>query len=354
MWLVWINLSLVVTGMIYYFLYTIVFCFWFIYLLDAMKRKRSFYKTTVKCIQGESDPHQQMLAYNARTELIKLYICFCLNLVDWVGLTFVATSGIFTLLSDHQHEFPINHLLPVLGKLTYMLNIVPFDALFLVISLAIIGILCMYLSARYAQKSWITSERIPYWICFFLLSSIISQMLVSICYTHIIGLWCDILLVTVSVMFAWKQYIKLNMVIQWSIVDLNVSGNIELLEKQIGMKRRFNRIFTTIWIGVCFLLVSFSIYVIIHTIQVIFLMYNHPFTASLFCDTSYNYPDSFMYAISFAYSIAGVLVLVGMFIISIPYIGFRLCTMYVLLWRLIRGKTGYRTHFHVELSRPLI
>ena len=354
MWLVWVELSLLVTGIIFYFLYTIVFYFWFIYLLDAIKRKRRFYKTTSRCAQGESDPHQQMLAYNAKTELIKLYICFCLNLVDWVGITFVATSGILKLLSDYQHEFPTNHLLPVLGKLTSMLNIMPFDVLFLVISLAIIGILCMYLSARYAQKSWITSERIPYWICFFLLSSIITQILVSICYTHIIGLWCDILLVTVSVLFAWKQYRKLNMVIQWSIVDLNVSGNIELLEKQIGMKRRFNRIFTTILIGVCFLSVAFAIDVICHTIQVIFLMYNHPFTASLLCDTSYNYPDSSMYAISFGYSIAGFLMLIGMLIGYISYIGYGLCTMYVVLGRLMKGKTGYRTHFHVDLSRPLI
>ena len=234
-----------VTGMIYYVLYTIVFCFWFIYLLDAMKRKRSFYKTTSRCAQGESDPHQQMLTYNAKTELIKLYICFCLNLVNWAGLTFADTFGILKLSSDYQHEFPTNHLLPGLGKLTSTLITMPFDALFLVISLAIIGILCMYLSARYAQKSWITSDRIPYWICFFLLSSIATQILAFICYTQIIGLWCNTMLFTLVAIFTWKQYRKLNMVLQWSIVDLRVNGNLKSLEKHTRMKRRFNRIFTT-------------------------------------------------------------------------------------------------------------
>ena len=145
------------------------------------------------------------------------------------------------------------------------------------------------------------------------------------------------------------------MVLQWSIVDLRVNGNLKSLEKHTRMKRRFNIIFRTIGISVSFLFTAFFITAIIYTTQIIYHLYNHPFTASFLCDSSFvSYPDSFMYAFSFAYSIAGVLMLVGTLIIAIPYIGFGLCTMYVLLWRLIRGKTGYRTHFHVELSRPLI
>ena len=353
MWLVWVQLSFVVTAMIFYFLYTIVFCFWFIYLLDAMKRKRSFYKTTLRCLQGESDPHQQMLAYNAKTELVKFCICFCLNLVDWVGFTFLTTLLIIKYLSDYQHEFPTNHLLSVSGELTSMLNIISFDVLFLIISLAIIGILCMYLSARYAQKSWITSERIPYWSCFFLLSSIISQMLVYICYTHIIGLWCDILLVTVSVMFAWKQYKKLNMILQWFIVDLRVNGNLKSLEKHTRMKRRFNRIFTTIWIGMYCILATYYIEGAFQTVQFILRTYNRSFTGKLLCDTSINYHlDS--YALGVVYLVELFIGGSGIFIIFIPYTGFGLCTMYVLLSRLCKRKTGYRTHFHIVLSRPLI
>ena len=74
-----------------------------------------------------------------------------------------------------------------------------------------------------------------------MLSLSAAQILVIICDTYIIGIWLDNIVVALSVLFAWKQYRKLNMVIQWSIVDLRVSGNIELLEKQVRMKRRFNR-----------------------------------------------------------------------------------------------------------------
>ena len=187
MWLVWVRLSVVVTGMILYFLYTIVYCFWFIYLLDAMKRKRSFYKTMVKCIQGESDLHQQMLAYNARTEFVKFVSVFSLNLVEWVGVNFTAATGFLKFVSDYiyQLELPTVHFLPVIiidNLNTIIVISVSFQVLFVIFSSAITGSLCMYLSARYAQKSWIQSDGIPYWICF-LFSSIALQILVTICYT---------------------------------------------------------------------------------------------------------------------------------------------------------------------------
>ena len=203
-------------------------------------------------------------------------------------------------------------------------------------SMAILGSLCMYLSARYAQKSWIKSNRIPYWICFFLFCSIASQILVTICYTHIIGIWCDMILVTLSIVFAWKQYRKLNMVLQWSIVDLRVNGDIELLDRHVRMKRRFNRIFTTIWIGISFLSMAIFVYVIARTTKFMFHISNQPFTERLLCNTSYiSYFDS--NAFVFADSVIELLLLLGMLFGSIFYIGYGLCTMYVLLWRLCKG-----------------
>ena len=355
MWLIWVQLSLVATGMIFYFLYTIVFCFWFIYLLDAMKRKRSFYKTMLKCVQGESDLHQQMLAYNAKTELVKFVSVFCLNIIEWITGTFGNISLTTHFVINYQHKFPINRTLSLIGEWDSKLYVPYFGNVFITISLCIAGNLCMYLSARYAQKSWIKSYRIPIWICFFLLGSIAAQFLVTICYTHFIGMCCSILLVALSVIFAWKQYRKLNMVIQWSIVDLSVSGNIELLEKHVRMKRRFNRIWTTIWIGVSCILVANFIYGITQTTRIILHLHDHSFTDVFFYGIpshSHYYPES--YTISFLYLMKVFLTIMGVLIFSIPYIGYGLCTMFVLLWRLFRGKTGYRTHFHVEISRPLV
>ena len=362
MWLLWIEFAMPAAGAVLYILYTIVFWFWLIYLVDAMKRKRGYYKTTLRCIEVESDPHLQMLAYNAKTELVKFVYLFCLNLVDWAGIT---TSLILCILRifvwGNQQELPTDHLPSGSGKwsIPYKLSIPYFGNLCLVISAAILGSLCMYLSARYAQKSWIKSNRIPYWICFFLLSSSAAQVLVIICDTYIIGIWCDKIVVALSVLFVWKQYRKLNMVIQWSIVDLRVSGNIELLEKQVRMKRRFNRIFTTIWIGVyCLLLTNFITLIslttnIIHrmTTQLTSYTGNHSFTETLLCPTKIETNDPII-----IYLIKEIIATIGCLFIFIPYIGYGLCTMFVILWRLFKGKTGYRTHFHVHdmLTKPLI
>ena len=353
MWILWIESAILATGAVAHILYTIVFWFWFIYLVDAMKRKRGYYKTTLRCIEVESDPHLQMLAYNAKTELVKFVYLFCLNLVDWAGITTAFTLYISKFVWDNQQKLPTDHSPLRSGKWFNLYNlIIPrIDNLCLVISMAIIGSLCMYLSARYAQKSWLTSNRIPYWICFFLLSSSTAQVLVIICDTYIIGMWLENIVVTLSVFFAWKQYRKLNMVIQWSIVDLRVSGNIELLEKQVRMKRRFNRILTTIWIGVSCVLVANSIPLISQTIHILHNMGNHSFTDILICpskvETKY---------VTIILLIEDIMTIIGSLFFFIPYIGYGLCTMFVILWRLFKGKTGYRTHFHVHdmLTKPLI
>ena len=53
MWLLWIEFATLAAGAVVYILYTIVFWFWLIYLVDAMKRKRGYYKTTLRCIEVE-------------------------------------------------------------------------------------------------------------------------------------------------------------------------------------------------------------------------------------------------------------------------------------------------------------
>ena len=353
MWNIWVQLAIISSVMITYLVYTIVFCFWFIYLIDAMKRKRSFYKTTLRCIEGESDPHEQILAYNAKTDLVKFVSLFCLNLVEWVGVSFCGIALVLHFVGDYRQEFPANHSLSVPGEWDTKLNIPYIHNTCVVVTMAIIGSLCMYLSAKYAQRSWIISNGIPFWICFLLFSSIVAEILVTLCYTHIVGIWCDIMLVTLSVIFAWKQYKKLNMVLQWSIVDLRVSGDIKLLEKHVRMKRRFNRIFTTIWIGISCILVSEYTNVLSQTAQVILRMSTHSITGRFLCETTrYSHFDSYLFA--FLYLLEGSLTIIGSLFIFIPYISYGLCTMYVVLWRLFKGKTGYRTHFQVQLIAPLI
>ena len=268
---------------------------------------------------------------------------FCLNLIEWIGFTAAITTCILNAVWDYQQE-PSEK-----GKWYYKLHIPLVYNLCLVNFMTTLGSLCMYLSARYAQKSWIKSNRIPYWICFLMLSSIVSQILIIISHTHIIGMWCDEIIDVVCVIFAWKQYRKLNTVLQWFIVDLRVSGEMELLEKHIKKKHRFNRIFTTIWMAITCVLLASLTDPLSHTTQFILLMDNHSFLDKLLNSTLFKsiYTKNL-------FSLTECITMVGFLFFFIPYIGYGLCTMSVLLWRLFKGKTGYRTHFPVHLTKSLI
>ena len=100
--MMWLQLAIFATAVVGYILYTVVFLFWFIYLIDAIKRKRGYYKATLRCLEREFDPHQQTLAYNAKTELVKFVFLFCLNLIEWIGFTAAITTCILNAVWDYQ------------------------------------------------------------------------------------------------------------------------------------------------------------------------------------------------------------------------------------------------------------
>ena len=99
------------------------------------------------------------------------------------------------------------------------------------------------------------------------------------------------------------------------------------------------------------LLVANIISLIYDTAKFILLIYTHPFTDKLLCDAT---SPSSICDFKVLYSVEVFVAVLGSCLIFVPYIGFGLCTMFVILWRLLKGKTGYRTHFHVQLNAPLI
>ena len=346
MWWLWLGYILLTLVTIIIILYTVVSCFWSIYLIDGIKRKRSFYKSALRCVERESNTHQQMLAYNAKTQLVKFVYLFFLNLLEWVGVILAGVEASLIVIASYEkvsHHIIVNSTFQV----------PPIYTVFAITSMAILGSLCDYLSARYAHKSWIKSEKFPYWICFFLFSSIAGQILLTVCYTHIVGMWFNNIIYLASVIYPWKQYRKLNMVLQWFVVDLRVSGHKKSLEYYVRMKRRFNRILTAVFIGSSLMLFYNFIFLITQTTRFILRMYNHVFTDSLLCSDLIE-PDLDSVVFPILTSFASVLIILGFSITIISYIGYGLFTMCVILWRLFRGKTGYRTHFHVQLTRPLI
>ena len=102
--------------------------------------------------------------------------------------------------------------------------------------------LCKYLAARFTQISWITSNKIPYIIAVFLICTVSCQILTLFCSIALIGMISNLMLTTVSCVFVIRQYRKLLMVLNWGIVDLQISGNVDLSQRQIKAKQRFSRI----------------------------------------------------------------------------------------------------------------
>ena len=326
-------------------LLTIVTFFWCIYLIDAIKRKSACYKSNLRCQQGQVNLRNPSLAYIAKTDLVKYQFLFCINIVEWLGYTLATIFAFINSVKYYLHQKYTNHTNTTDVALP-LLHLPLFGNVCLELSLTLVGCLCMYLAERQAQKSWIKSNSITFWICFFLLYSIVTQVLVTVRYTSIIGIWLDKLLIMLLLVFAWKQYRKFNMVIQWSIVDLQVRGSKCSLAKQIRSKRNFNRGFTFIWIGVICILISEILRGLLVTINMI-AHKEHGDNLSIFHNSDFG-DHSYTFQALLLFST------MGCFVIFFPYIVYGFVTMFVMLWLLFNGKTGYQTHFRNQLTVHLL
>ena len=207
-------------------------------MIDAIIRRRACYKNALECLED-----QHIKTYNARTELVKYVIIFCMNLLEWMGCNFGLMNYTINYVSyfrqlNNSVTDPRSYNQSIIK---HRFNVLNLDNLSMIMCTAFIGSLCMYLAARQARISWIKSNTIRYWICFFLLCWIATQILITVCYTSIIGEWLDRILLGIVLVFAWKQYKKLDMVIQWSIVDLRVRRKMKLLEKQVRREATFQQ-----------------------------------------------------------------------------------------------------------------
>ena len=357
------KLILIILFSITFIFVTIVFCFWCIYILEAIRRKWKFYKNSSnQSLERDGYNQEEIMVYNAKTEFVKYVFIFFINLLEWAAIVFMSFNFIPNLIlrysihslnetyhgnSSLDHELG-EHSEYKLTKLKHILSSSPaynWGVCCVILSMVLNASLCMYLAARQAKLSWMKSNKIPYLIVFFLISLIISQTISGI-YSPIYILICDLcytLLLTSALLFLVKQYRKLLMVINWSIVDLQISGNTYLLQKQIQMKRRFTRIFKLLFVGYFFVLPAVIMGMTIHVGLIYFKQ--QKFSRIL---------DVYKEVYDVSYLINMIVALIGNIVIFLPYIGFGFSTMCVILWRQINGKTGYKTHFKYSLNTSFI
>ena len=217
-------------------------------------------------------------------------------------------------------------------------------------TLLLIACVCRYLTARYARKTWIQHNKIPYIITLTVAYIFITQLSSLLhCYTLLLLVrWIQWAVFVSVIAFVIYQSRKLLMVINWTIVDLEISQNNQgLLVKFKQMYKRVKKISTLVWIAsICY---SFSILLtnigLVIAMGLLISRYgtthdNSPYIASVIT-TGFDISSTVLYVVSF-------IILMG------PFLGNGLVAISVLTCRCIRGKTGYKTHFPNPLRTKLI
>ena len=350
-----------------YILFLISFCFWFVYLLQLIIQKRNSYRASVRNL--ELSITSQNTSYQIKTDLVKNVFLFVMNIIELISLTFavvpstIATTfpqsnNISSSMSNETfyHKLKSYYLLKGEGFLTVFnekvilytntLSINLFD-----LSISILTSLCIYLSARYAQKSWIKSTSIRYYLGITVVLIVIFQVctFISCVFSTIMRLFHCLFEVILFVLMI-KHSRRLKMVVNWTIVDLKISKtNKRLLFRLQRKQKSFVKFLHLLWIGI-FLIVlsdtsSTTVFVVLtdwNSIQADKSPLNR-------CVKQNNHIAAYVTAPIF--SASDLLFIIGITLILTPYIGIGLYTMVIVLWRCGNGKTGYRTKFRNPLLK---
>ena len=350
---------------------TFVYCFWFVYLLQDVINKRACYKAALLRMQEPNDTYQQQVVHNSETKYIQTLYLFIINITEWLALTFVATAFIYLYfkigLSCSSMDNPIynseeegsktNCFLHTLraGQINSPIysHLIIFGYNLILLSLTLIASLCNYLTARYARMSWIKSNRIPYFIVLVLVIMLVAQISTLFCFLILIVRLIHFVITAIAFAVGIHQYRRLRMVIQWIVVDLEISQtDHNSLIKFKRMNKRFKILFTVLWLGIVFFLISIFLGEVQVGTQLALQLILGPNKYHSLCTLHINYIPH--YVTLFSNQLMDLLCLVGLALVYAPYICSGLYTASVLLWRRVRGRTGFETHYPNHLKTALI
>ena len=363
----WLFVNLIFVGLVG-LLVTFVFVFWFFYLLRAILQKWKYYSYALRIIEYRNNAFEEnTVVYNAHTEFVKCLFLFCMNIVEWMAFAINHLSYLLKVSRGDTHCQNLQHNNHTHNALEGFLQGIPcyisstisnydstlhnvillFGNNLKVLVLILIACLCEYLAGRTSRKSWLKSNNTLPLILIFVVYFIIVQFISVFCTIVILARCLNTLLLTASFVMALRQYKKLNMVIQWTITDLEISKeNNKLLKRTVDKKKMFNRIFNFIWLGTIIIIIDECIRnsLLIAKIELSKFDYSSVLTFSL-CDNG-NATDSLpMDIIGTSLQIDNVIDLSGIFLFFIPYIGFGVYTIFNTMWGYFTGKTGYKTRY---------
>ena len=355
---------------------TIAFIFWFIYLLHNVFKRRTYYKSLLKRIQQSNDQYHEQKMYMANTDYVKSIFLFWINIIEWTSSTWVMIEFTYICVEEDAFYFcrtfqntskPANNIIPEavnfkdnflsLWATGYLKSYI-FSRMLLIgnnlllFSLILVACLCNYLSSRYARKSWITSNKIPYIITLTVIFMIITEISSLFCFLNFFVRCVHFIVLVIVLIFGIKQSRKLRMIINWVVVDLEVSrNNPNLLHTFKQMNRRLRNLLAIFWFGcICIFTSIFTadIRLGVHLVLQIIYEKNHDY----FCANTKSYIPSYIQTIFTV--VEDISCILGSILISAPYILTAFVTMLVLTCLRIRGRTGYKTHFPNPIKTTLI
>ena len=286
MWIIFPTIFVVL-----YAVLTIAFCFWFVFLLQAVITKRSCYRTAKFGLQERNDPSQQQVVHDAETCYVLSVSLFSINIIEWVTITLFAAAYIYVIVkygwecSRHttangsfnlsaDTNLSISHCITQSIQTSFVNSkirnfLVNSGYNLILLSLTLIACLCNYLTARYAKVSWIKSDKIPFYIILVLVIMLLAQLTTLFCFLTLIVRYVHLVITSAALVVAIQQARRLRMVVEWMIVDLEISQtNKTSLQRLRLMSKRLKILFTILFLGVGFLLIAIGSTVNIRTEQV--------------------------------------------------------------------------------------
>ena len=357
----WLIINLVLINFIV-LLTTVIFCSWFVYLLRTIQKQ---WKSYGSLIHTSSHQNHSMEVYNAKTEFTKNIFLSFMNLVEW--LAFVTNCGSYLIkvfYSDSYCQYnntsnqsvyrDEDKTIPCFLKSTQMhytsglMNSILFlgDNL-IVLSLILISCLCEYLVERYSHKSWLKSNKIPVIIAIFLTYLTVIQFISLFCFTLIIARWFNTILLTVSLVIVVRQYKKLEMVVQWTITDLEISQvSRRVLKAVIRQKKALSAVSKFIWVGTVIMIADEYFRNILLIVRMPLTERNSSNFYVSVCDSAHSVYPLISDLLGISIEVDNLIGLAGFFIFFTPYIAVGIANLCAIAWRLVKGSSGHKTHFH--------
>ena len=352
-----------------YILICIAFLFWITYIFQIILQKMRAYRTATNTQStATASQDQTMQAYNAKTEIIKNGFLLAMNTLEWSGLTLVLLASVHShLKAENNCHNQANGTNSDTSAFNCFIANVQINRLYhgwsetaatvghncYILSLALIISLMHFLTARYAQKSWIKTNGIPHFIVATVLLIVLVQGMSLFCSLILISKCIQSFIEAIFIILGVKVFRRLSMVIDWSIVDLRTSrSNPELLKINQKSKTKFAKYFSTFWLGVTSLFLGKILMNAVLILGIVLSNLNCPKHEVSLCKIHVKIiPKRINFILVLT---SNVLISAGMLLILVPYTIYGLWLMSVLFWRKMRGKSGFKTHFHNSLQERLL